>query len=288
MFKTAIQHIKRAPFQALAAILIMSLIFFIIGSFVLLAAGSEKVLRYLETRPQVTAFLKDDIKPQQIELLKSKLETTGKVQKIKYVSKEEALAIYREENKDNPLLLEMVTAKILPASLEISAVNLSSLPELAKLLKEEPIVEEVLFQEDVISTLSSWVVSLRKAGIFLVLFLSLISIVTILIVIGMKISSRREEIVILELLGATKSYIRFPFIIEGMIYGILSALISWGLVYISLLYATPFLVNFLAGIPIFPISIIFMLEILGGLILLGILVGGTGSFYAVRRFFKKN
>lgn len=288
MFKTAIQHIKRAPFQALAAILITSLTFFIIGSFVVLAAGSEAVLRFLETRPQVTAFLKDDIKPQQIELLKTKLEATGKVKKTKYVSKEEALAIYRQENKDNPLLLEMVTAKILPASLEISATSLSFLPELAKILKDDSIVEEVLFQEDVVSTLSSWIGSLRKAGAFLIAFLSLISVITVLIVIGMKISSRKEEIEILGLLGATKWYIRLPFIIEGIIYGIASAVISWGAAYLLLLYSTPFLVSFLAGIPLFPVPVIFMLEILGGLLVLGVVVGGIGSFFAVRHFLKSS
>lgn len=288
MFKTAIQHIKRAPFQALAAILITSLTFFIIGSFVVLAAGSEAVLRFLETRPQVTAFLKDDIKPQQIELLKTKLEATGKVKKTKYVSKEEALAIYRQENKDNPLLLEMVTAKILPASLEISATSLSFLPELAKILKDDSIVEEVLFQEDVVSTLSSWIGSLRKAGVFLIAFLSLISVITVLIVIGMKISSRKEEIEILGLLGATKWYIRLPFIIEGIIYGIASAVISWGAAYLLLLYSTPFLVSFLAGIPLFPVPVIFMLEILGGLLVLGVVVGGIGSFFAVRHFLKSS
>jgi len=287
MFKTAIQHIKRTPFQALAAILIMSLAFFVIGNFVILAVGSEAVLRFLESRPQVTAFLKDEIKPQQIELLKAKIEGTGKIKKIEYISKEKALEIYRQENKDNPLLLEMVTAKILPASLEISATSLSYLPEIAKILKEDPIVEEVLFQEDVVSTLSSWLGSLRKAGVFLIIVLSLISVITVLIVVGMKISSRKEEIEILSLIGATKWYIKTPFVIEGIIYGIISAFVAWGSSYLVLLYSTPFLVKFLAGIPLFPVPITFMLAILGGLSLLGILTGGIGSWLALRRFFQR-
>jgi cell division transport system permease protein len=104
----------------------------------------------------------------------------------------------------------------------------------------------------------------------------------------MKISSRREEIEILGLLGATKWYIRFPFIIEGMIYGIVSAVIAWGAAYLLLLYSTPFLVSFLTGIPLFPVPVIFMLEIAGGLLALGVIVGGIGSFFAVRHFFQRN
>jgi len=288
MFKTAIQHIKRSPFQALAAILIMSLTFFIISVFIILAAGSESLLRFLESRPQLTAFLKDDLKPQQTELLKSQIEALADVQKVKFVSKEEALAIYREENKDNPLLLEMVTAKILPASLEISTKNLSSLPEIARILKEDPAVEEVLFQEDVVSTLEKWTSSLRKVGAVLVIFLIAISIITVLIVVGMKISLKKEEIEILLLLGATRGYVRSPFVIEGIIYGLFSAFISWGISYLVFLYATPFLVDFLAGIPLLPIPLIFMIEVWAALSVLGTIVGGVGSFFAVRRFFSKS
>lgn len=286
MFKSAIQHIKRSPFQSLAAILIMTMTFFIIAVLAMIAAGSEAVLRYLETRPQVTAFLKDEIKPQEIELLKTELEATGKVKKIKYISKEEALAIYKKEIKDNPLLLEMVTAKILPASLEVSATSLSFLPEIAKMLKDNPNVEEVLFQEDVVSVLSSWTDSLRKAGAYLILFLTLVSLLTVIIVIGMKVSLKKEEIEILNLVGVDRWYIRLPFVIEGVIYGIASAFIAWGASYILLLYSTPFLVSFLAGIPIFPIPWQFLMGTLGGLLGLGILVGGIGSFFAVKRFLK--
>lgn len=288
MFKTAIQHIKRSPFQALAAILIMSLTFFIISVFIVLAAGSESLLRFLETRPQLTAFLKDDLKPQQTELLKSRLEAMADIQRVKFVSKEEALAIYREENKDNPLLLEMVTAKILPASLEISTKNLSSLPAIVQTLREDPAVEEVLFQEDVVSALEKWTTSLRRVGTVLVAFLVLVSVITVLIVVGMKISLRKEEIEILLLLGATQGYIRRPFVIEGIIYGLISALVAWGMSYLVFLYATPFLVDFLAGIPLLPIPVVFMLTVWGALSVLGIIVGGVGSFFAVRRFFSKS
>lgn len=286
MIRNALRYFKRTPYQSLAAILIMSLTFFIIGVFTVTATGLEVILRFLETRPQVTAFLKDDLKPQEIELLKAKLEATGQVGKVKYVSKEDALTIYKNEHKDNPLLLEMVTAKILPASLEISAINLPSLSGIAETLKGETIIEDVVFQKDDVSVLISWLDTLRKFGIFLVVFLIIISLLTVLVVISLKISSRREEIEILSLVGATGNYIRFPFVIEGIIYGLISGFVSWLATYLLLLYSTPFLITFLAGIPIFPIPIVFTVGFLAGLLFLGVLVGGTGSFWATRRFLK--
>lgn len=286
MFKTALNHLKRSPYQSLAVILIMSAAFFVIGLFTMLAVGSESILKFLESRPQVTAFLKEEIKPQQIELLKTKLESTDKVKAVKYISKEEALEIYKKEIKDNPLLLEMVTAKILPASLEISATSLAALPEIAETLKQDSIVEEVLFQEDVVTALSSLTSGLRKTGIFLISFLILVSLLTVAIVIGMKVSQHKEEVEILGLIGATKWYTRSPFLVEGIIYGLISALLSWLACYILLLYTTPFLVKFLTGIPLFPVPLTFIAAILVGLLVLGILIGGVGSFLAVRRFFK--
>jgi len=174
----------------------------------------------------------------------------------------------------------------LPASLEVSAMNLTVLPEIAKTLKEEPVVEEVIFQEDVVSVLNNWLRTLRLAGAFLVGFLILISVFTVLIVIGMKIAAKKEEIEILALVGANKGYIRWPFIIEGIIYGLISGFIAWLSSYLLLLYSTPFLVTFLAGIPLFPVAWQFVVEMLAGLLLLGWLIGSLGSFLATKRFLK--
>lgn len=286
MFKTLAQHIFRSPYQSMAAVLVVSLSFFLISVFLLLFLGSQKILQYFESRPQVTAFLKDEIKTQEIELIKQKLIDSNLVKKIDYVSKEEALKIYKEQNKNNPLLLEMVSAKILPASLEISTQTLSSLKKVAEMLKKEPLVEDVIFQEDVIVTLSVWMQTVRKIGIILAVFLLTISILTILVVLGMKVSQRKDEIEILKLLGASFWFISVPLYLEGIFYGAVAAIISWGVSYLSLLYVTPMLLNFLSGIPILPVSFIFMLELLGGLMALGVVVGFLGSFLAVLRFKK--
>jgi cell division transport system permease protein len=249
-----------------------------------LGAGSQAVLRHFETRPQVSAFLKDEVKPQEVELLIAKVRGMGEVKKVDYVTKEEALKIYREQNKDKPLLLEMVSAKILPASLEVSAYDLSSLKEIASLLKKESAVEDVIYQEDVVSALSQWVVTIRKGGLGLAVFLLLVATFSIVVVLGMKISQKKEEIEILKLLGASAGDICLPFYIEGIIYGLLAGVVSWGLGYLLILYSTPFLVKFLAGIPLLPVPFFFMLAVLGGLLGLGAIVGFFGSLLAVSRF----
>ncbi len=286
MFKTTWKHIRRSPYQALAAVGIMTLTLFVSSIFFLTAVTSGTVLNYFESKPQITAFFTDEKQEQEIKNLEDKLKTTGQVAAVKYVSKEEALAIYREQNKDDPLLLEMVTANILPASLEVSAKDATYLGDLAKILQAEPGVQEVIYQKDVVDTLIAWTSAVRKIGIVLISFLTLVSLLIILTIIGMKIALRREEIEILRLVGASNWYIRFPFLAEGAFYGGLGGLISWLVSFILLLYVTPYLASFLAGIPIFLTSPLFLLALFGGLLMAGMGLGVIGSLLAVWHYLK--
>src|SRR5579872_3773244 len=127
-------HIRRSPYQAMAAILIMMLTFLAVSVFTILVVGSSGVISYFESKPQVTAFFKDDATSSQIESLQNDLKATGKVSSIKFVSKDQALQIYRQQNKNDPLLLELVTADVLPASLEISSNNLADLASLSNFI----------------------------------------------------------------------------------------------------------------------------------------------------------
>lgn len=284
--KTTWKHLRRSPYQALAAIFIMFFTFLIASIFIMLAFGSDTILKYFESKPQTTIFLKDEAKNQDVANLKEKLNKTGKIASLKYISKEDALNIYKQQFKSDPLLLEMVSSSILPASFEISTKEITDLAKISDVMSKEPLVEEVVLQKDIIKTLVVWTSSIRTLGLVLVGFLVIESILVILVVIGMKIAVRREEIEILRLVGATSWYIRWPFILEGMLYGFLGAVFAWGVSYLLLIYYTPFLSTFLTGIPLLPVSNILMLYLLGVLALGGILIGSIGSLIAVWRYLK--
>lgn len=284
--KTTWHHIRRSPYQTFAAVLIMTLTFFVISMFSFVIYGSSKIISYFESKPQVTAFFKDEAKQENIDALKEELESSGKVADMRFVSKQEAFEIYKEQNKNDPLLLELVTADILPASLEISAVKIDDLSAISEMLKGSPFVQEVIFQKDVVATLTSWTNALRKIGIGLIALLLSVSIFIIGTNIGIKISQKREEIEIMRLLGATYWYIRWPFIFEGMFYSVIGALIGWTIASGLLLYASPFLSSFLRGIPLFPLQPILLGELLGIELALAIFLGGFASFLAVLRYLK--
>lgn len=283
---TTWRHMRRSPYQALSAILVMSLTFFIASVLVLLALGSTTIINFFESKPQITAFFREEAKDEEIGLLQNQLRDTGKVASLRFVSKDEALKIYQEQNKGDPLLLELVTANILPSSLEISAINVTELAGLAEVAKNSPIVDEVVFQKDIVDTLTSWTNALRTIGLGFVVILTMVSIFTIIMVIGMKIANRREEIEIMRLVGASYWYIRWPFIIEGVFYGAVGATIAWTISYGTLFYATPFLQSFLSGIPLLPVNPLLMLSLLVVEIGTAMLLGALGSFLAVLRYLK--
>lgn len=284
--KTTWQHIRRSPYQALAAIFIMLLTFLVISAFGFITVGSQIVINYFESKPQVTVFFSNTANPNQIDNFKKQILATGRVLKMKFISKDEALQLYKKQNKNDPLLLELVTADILPASLEISSKNINDLPQIAGFVKNSPIVEQVVFQRDIVSTLVSWTDALRKIGLVLIITLILVSLFVMATIIGIKVSQKKDDIEIMKLIGATNLYIAWPFVYEGIFYAFIGAFFGWIIATGALLYATPFLKTFLKGIPILPASPYFLLILLGIEIILAVLLGLYSSLIAVYRYLK--
>lgn len=280
------RNIRRTPYQAIAASMVMFLTFFALLTFVLLAAGSQKTLLYFESRPQVIAFFKEGTTEADITALEGALRNDPRVMSTKFVSKEDALKKYQADNKDEPFLLELVSASILPASLEISTKTPSDLTPISEILSKEPAIEQVFIPKDVIERLTSITKIIRIVGGTTVGFLLLFATLVILMIIGFKIRLKRGEIEIMRLIGASPSFIRNPFIMEGMFYGVVGAFLAWVTVFGMIWYFTPFLQDYFKDVKLLPLEPVFMLELLGIILLIACVVGALGSYGAVRRYLK--
>jgi cell division transport system permease protein len=280
------RNIRRTPYQAITATMIMFLTFLTLLIFLLLSLGSQKILKYYESKPQAIAFFKDNTTGEDIKAIENALEQTGKVTGLKYVSKEEALQIYKEKNKNNPTLMELVTANILPASLEVSTYTPQDLPIVAEILKREPVVEEVVVPEDVIESLTKATSVVRWVGSTAVGFLMLFAVLVTLMVIGFKIRIKRNEIETMKLLGASNNFIRAPFILEGITYGVAGAFAAWVTSYALLWYFTPFFKEPLGEIDLLPVSPLLMVGLLFIALIIATIIGLIGSFGAVRRYLR--
>src|SRR3990167_6884594 len=284
--KTVIKYIRRSPYQAISAILIMSLTFLTVSVFAIISLLSIRIIDYFESRPQISVFFDPDTSQELINATTQRLESTGKTSSINFISQEEALAIYREFNKDEPLLVELVSADILPPSLDVKAEVVTDLPELAEVAQSSEGVDRVIFQKDIVDTLSKWTNAFRQIGILVVLILSIVSIFIVLTIIGIKITNRRGEIEIMKLIGASDWFIRTPFVLEGIFYSCVGAVLGWVVAYGALLIFGPNLQLFFSGVPIFPIEPVYMFAILGIQLLVAIVLGSFASFVAVFRYLK--
>jgi len=252
-------------------------------------------LTFFESQPQVIAYLKDSAEEEEIDDLVSRLEATGKIDQVTYVSKEEALKIYQAANKDNPLLLEMVSAEILPASIEVSTLKIDYLKEVAGILEEEAIVsvseggrKEIDFAESIADSLRDWTQAIRRVGLGGGALLVVQTLLLMIVVTSMKIALRRDEVEILKLLGASSWQTRSPFLVEGIIYGLWGAVFGFGGMYLALTQLGQALIgfSFFADIGVFPVDQNFLLLLLGGVAFFSSFICGLGSYIATRRYLR--
>ncbi|BCX14681.1 MAG: cell division protein FtsX [Patescibacteria group bacterium] len=299
-FKTAIRNIIRSPFQAFAAVFVLAITFFIVSILVALLYSSSQVLHYFETRPQVIAFLKSDVSAGDIYNLQQKLSSDTRVKEVRYVSKEDALKIYKEATSETPLLAELVSPTAFPASLELSLVKLDYAQELISELKQEKLVDQVGFTANLggeatlnntINRLKSIVNYLRLGGGIFTAFLAVTSLMVLLVVISMRLMARKQEVDILNLIGATPLFVASPVILEAFIYVLVGVFIGWLLAFVLVLYFAPSLISYFGQIEILPKDTFTLFKmsllVLFAEWLAGFVLAFLGSFLAISRLSKK-
>jgi len=298
-FKTVLNSVKRFPFQALAAVFILTITFFVGAVLAVLLYSSAQTLAYLETRPQVIAFLKSEANPETISALQHKLAGDSRVKEVRYVSKEEALSIYKNATSDNPLLGELVNPSIFPASLEFSLTDLSQAEGVIAEVKSEAIVDSVGFTAALGSekNLSEALARLRNAAFYLrvgggvfAAFLIGTSFLVLVVVLGMRIVAKKEEIGILNLIGAKAGFIKRPIILESLAYVLTGVLAGWLITLIITLYLAPAAIAYFGEIPILPrqpLALFALFGVILGLeITCGVILAFLGSNLAFSRAHK--
>lgn len=296
----AISNIRRSPFQAVAAVMVLAVTFFVATMIAILVYSSAQVLNYFETRPQVIVFLKNDVGDAQVNSLKSRLEADPRIKDVKFVSKDEALSIYKNATSDNPLLGQLVSPSIFPASLEFSLKDLNDAKKVIDEVKKDGIVDSVGFTaslgnesslKDVIDRLTRITFYIRIGGLVLALVLAMTSFLVLMVVIGMRVSSKKGEVETLKLIGATSSFIKLPILFEAIIYVTLGVIIGWILALILILYVTPTVVNYFGSVPVLPGNNLdffkLNLSILGIELIVGFVIAVVGGWIGVSKAISK-
>lgn len=285
--KNTWHHIRRSPFQSFTALMVMVFSFLVISVFVVVNFGISGVLTYFETKPEITLFIKDGLDTNTIDGIQKDLASYSDIKEIKYISKDKALEIYKQENKDNPMLTEMVTASILPASFEVTVSNPKTLEQIYQnYAAKNDVIDEVIYQKDIINSLLDWTNIIRHTGMAITIIISFISFFTIFIIIGMKITNRKEEIRISRLLGASHLYVKKPFLLEGLFYGVLGSLIGSVLTFSFVIVFRQSINSFFQPVEFISYDISFYALMLFSEVLLGSFIGLLASWIGAKRYIK--
>jgi len=295
--KDVLLSLRRTPYQTLSAFLVLFFTLFL--SLVLFVSLSylHGILSYLETRPQVTGYFKTKTPESDIFKIRDELNSSGKILSIKYISKKEAFETYRKMNKDNPLLLEMVSSDVFPPSLEIFAKKPNYLPEIAEYLKKTGGIDEVQFQQDIADRLITLTSNLKKGSLFFFGYLFVMSVIVLTTTTLFKIALKKDEIELLRLIGANNGYIRKPYIAEGVFMAAVSATFSFLIVVGFFLYFNPFLKTYLAEVKnlhvnafvtvqIWPLNPVFFVGTYLMSLGFGISISILSSFLATNKYLK--
>lgn len=292
--KSGLVSFWRNRWVSTATICIMVITLGLITSLFMVSVVAGSILKDLEEKVDISVYFKVDTPASDIVKVKGELESLSDVKSVEYVTREDALARFQESHQNNPLViksLEELGQNPLEASLNIKANVIDNYEDIASFL-ESPrfadMVDTVNYRQNqqVIEKLSSILGTVRKAGFIAILVLGFIAVLVTFNTIRLTIYSMREEVAVMRLVGASNWYIRGPFIIEGVLHGLVASVITLILFYPLLVYLSPRVASFLTGIDIrtyFEQNFwqIFLLQTL-----VGIVLGVISSLIAMRRYLK--
>lgn len=287
ILKQGFQSMWRNRGMGAASITSISAVLLILGVVLILVLSINNVV--LDTKvkfDEIEVFLEDDLESTVLDNIEDKVKGQTGVISIMFRSKDQALALMKEEWGDEAYLLEGLDTNPLPDSYVVKVNDIEFAENLVNTIKTLDGVEEVKYYKDIIDKLLIFAGYIRFGGIVIIGILVFISVFIISNTIKITVSSRRREINIMKYVGATNGYIRGPFIIEGILFGIIGAALSIGLVYFGYDYfyssMNEKLYNLFTFYLVSPESIFRDIAIMFGTIGAGI--GALGSLVSLKRF----
>jgi cell division transport system permease protein len=285
---SAVQNFRRNLGVSLAAVFTMGMILLMVGGTMLGRHTISNVLEAEQSRASnMRIYLDDGASLAQIADFQSRLQHDGRIQSVKFMNKDQAAKEASQQEATFADSLRLLGSNPLPASLNVTLRQMNDLQAINDLAKSSPIVQQgnlaTDYNPDVISKLNSFIVGISIVAGVVVVVLFFISLVIIMNTIRTAVYVRRREIEIMKLVGATDWFVRWPFLLEGMLGGVMAAVVAGVLVAVGYNVLVATLRHKLLFFPLqfdgTYLSLILLLTAAAG-----ILLGALGSYLGVRRF----
>ena len=281
----ALKSLKRNKTITFASIITVAATLFIFGVFLIVAQTINMGVESVESKVEIKAYLIDEITTQEQSNIETILQGVEGVKEITYESKEEAFDKFKERlGEDNAILAGFSEDRNpLPNSFVVSLEEPEAAMRVEEALSGVRGVEDVGNERETVARIIGLAKIIRTMGVVIFIILVLVSLFLISNTIKLTVYSRRREIGIMKFVGATDWFIRWPFLIEGMIMGLIGGIIAVGVVFFAyqLVYTDITQSLFYAGL-VKPSEVLNSFSWQFGLT--GLVIGALGSFIALKRF----
>ena len=280
----------RNPVMSIASTLTVSLMLLLFAFFIVTDRGLQAAVTVLESKVELVLYLDDTARPSDILAFKARVEKDPAVTRVDYVTKDQALARLREiAARKKDFDLADIDTNPLPASLEVKMASAQETSRLAASLKDEVgrgVVSDVVDNPTVVEKLLTITRVLSIGGIAVLGMMLFVALFVIVNTIRIAVHGRRDEIEIMKLVGATDWFVRWPFILEGMLVGALGATVSLAIIIAGAGPVTAAMIGFLDILPV-SLGPNFIAQLVLGVFGFALLVGAGGASISVRTHLAK-
>lgn len=277
-------NIRRSPLMSVASVTTVMVLTMILGFFLVLMANLSNLAKDLASDLKVVAYLSKDFDRATLEDLEYKVEQLPNVRKVVFVSREEAFE-HLKKRMNNRIQLGDLTHNPLPDALEISVRGPEDLAPVGSAVKQLGRVDKVRFGEDVAQRLMALNQIVRTVGLSVLALLLVSTLLVVSNTIRLTVFARKRDIEVMQLVGAAGWFIRWPFLLEGMLQGLVGAGLAATVVSESYRLLVPQLLKSVSFLPVAAPDAL-MAWLIPSLLLLGTLVGLLGSWISVNRFLR--
>jgi len=253
IFKHGFQNFWRQRLISVATLTVMLLALIVFSSLIIFNVVATSALDSIQEKIDISVYFKTNAPEDEVLRIKRSLEELEEVKSVEYISRDKALEMFKERHLEDTTITQAVDElgeNPLSASLNIKADDPSKYSLIASYLEHNTLdeyVEKVSYAQNqvVIDRLASIINISRRAGLFLTIILAIVAILVVFNTILLAIYSNREGIEIMRLVGASNMFIRGPYIVEGLIYGIVSAILSMAVILPVIYFISPYLKVFI-------------------------------------------
>lgn len=278
---------KRNPWLSIASVLTVMVSLVILGFSVFFLANASNMAKSFESQLEIATFVQNSATPAQVQALQSQIQGMPGVASVTIVTKDQALIDFGKTmgGSQNNLVTDLGGTNPFPDKLTVKATDPQNVKALADSVSAIPGVDKVRYGQGYVDKLLKFTQWLRWIGLGVVAAFGVAAIVLISINVKMNVFSRRREIQIMKLVGASNSFVRWPFLIEGLALGLVGGALAAGIVGMGYNWITNYIQSTLTFLPVVQNLVLFR-QVTVGLLLAGMVMGAIGSGLSLQKFLR--